>query len=124
MRSLILTAAVLFAGFAMSEKATAAGPHHQPGMNIGGSHAGAALTLVGHHGHSYHGRPNYGPPHHGYRSYHHHGYHAPYIVAPPVYVRPPVVVPYPYRYGYRAGYGYYHGGVSVNTGRLGFSFAF
>ncbi len=116
MRALILTAAVVVAVLVLSDQATAANPHHQ-----------ANVTLAAHHGPSGHGYPGPGGPHHGYPSYHHHrpSYHHGYY--PPVYVRPQVVVPYYYSpspYGYYRGYGYYHGGVSVNTGRVGISIGF
>jgi hypothetical protein len=131
MRALILTAAVLIAGSTASEQATAAdrSPHH---ANIGHAGHGASLTLVGHrgHGHGYHG---YHHGHHGHLRYGHghprYGHYAPFYLhrhgcGRPVIVRPPVVYRSPYPYGFHSGYGYYHGGVRVNTGRVGFSIAF
>jgi Ni/Co efflux regulator RcnB len=138
MRALILTAAVLIVGSTLSDQATAADRSpHQPSMSHGGSHE-AAVTLAAHHGRSGHGYSSYGHSRHGYSShgysrhhslpYRYHGpsYHHGHGCRPPVVVHPPVVVPYPaYPYGYHRGYGYYHGGgVSVNTGRVGFSIAF
>lgn len=119
MRASILTAAILTACFLLADQATAADrAYNQPSIS-----PQATVTLIGHHGHSRHGHHRYGPPHHTRhyhpRPHHWHGCH------PPVIVRPPVVIPYPpYPYGYHRGYGYYHGGVSVNTGRVGFSVAF
>lgn len=130
MRALILTAAVLIAGSTLSDQATAADRSpHQPAMSHGGSHA-AAVTLAAHHGYSGHGYPSYGHSRHGYPKYGHSrnygpSYHHGYGCRPPVVVHPPVVVPYPaYPYGYQRGYSYYHGGLNVNTGRVGFSIAF
>lgn len=136
MRTLILTAAALIAGLAMSQQATAADrSHHQPSI----SH-GATLSLVGHHysrpGHSLHGDRGYRGYHgyhgyHGYRSYYppRHGCERPLYVHPPIY-HPPVVVPYPpvvhppvYHHRYYR-HGYHQGGLSINTGRVGFSIAF
>ncbi|MHB8899727.1 MAG: hypothetical protein ACYC6Y_13345 [Thermoguttaceae bacterium] len=106
MRSLILTVAVLLAGAAMTGQAMAYDGHHGHGPSHGYSHHGGP-------GHGYHGYHYYTP------SYHHGCY-------PPVYVQPRVVVPYysPYPYGYNRGYSYYHGGMSVNTGRVGISIGF
>lgn len=123
MRTLILTAAVLIAGLAMCDKANA--EHQYTNTKLGPSHA-ATVTLAAHHGHSRYGYA----PHRGYSPYRHYepSYHHGYGCHPPVIVRPPVVVPYPYYpygyYGGYGGYGYYRGGVSVNTGRVGFSFSF
>ena len=134
MRTLILTAAALIAGLAMSQQATATDrSHHQPSISHGSNH-GAALSLVGHrysrHGHSLHGdRGHHG--HHSYRSYYppRHDCYRPHYVHPPIY-RPPVVVPYPpvvhppvYHHRYYR-HGYHGSGMSINTGRVGFSIAF
>ena len=130
MRTLILTTAVLVAGLAMSSEATAAGRSpHQPSIGYG-AHQGATVSLVGHHGYSRHGYSrhgysHHGPSHHGYSPYRHHGPRYHHGCYPPVVVHPPVVIPYPANpYGYHSGYGYYHGGMTINTGRVGFSLAF
>jgi hypothetical protein len=140
MRTLILTTAALIAGLAMSQQATAADHgHHQPSISHGGSH-GATLNLVGHRysrpGHSLHGRYGHHGSHgyHGYRSYYppRHGCARPAYVHPPIY-HPPVVVPFPGHppvvhppvHHYRTHrYGHHQGGMSINTGRVGFSIAF
>lgn len=128
MRTLILTAAALTVGLAMSQQATAADHSYlRPSITHASSDA-ASLSLVGHHRYSRHGS------HHGYHSYYppRHGCYRPHYVHPPIH-HPPVVVPFPghppivhppvYHHRYYR-HGYHQGGLSINTGRVGFSIAF